>query len=79
MPLKLPQTKSEYAALALAISLILHGVYSWLSGNYNQAAADLSGAFGTVGLPSLLGSNYHVEIRRDYDPSADSPPPATHA
>lgn len=65
MPIRLPQTRAEYSAFALAVSLIAHAVFNWLSGDYTGAAADFAGAFGTVGLPTLIGSGYHVEIRED--------------
>lgn len=65
MPFRLPQTRAEYSAVALAVSLIAHAVYNWLAGDYTSAAADFAGAFGTVGLPTLVGSGYHVEIRQD--------------
>ena len=65
---KLPRSKSDWAAVALAISLIAHGVSRWLCGDHMQAFVDFSGALGTVGLPSLLGSGYHVEIVKDFEP-----------
>lgn len=65
MRVRLPQTRAEYSALALAVSLVFHAVFNWLAGDYTAAATDLAGAFGTVGLPTLVGSGYHVEIRQD--------------
>lgn len=65
MHIKAPANKSEWAAVCLAGSLLLHAIYCFLIGAHSQAFVDLSAAFGTVGLPSLTGSGYHIEVRRD--------------
>jgi hypothetical protein len=65
---KIPTTKAGWASVALGLGLILCGCAHWLQGNHAQACLDFSGAFGTLGLPSLAGTGYHVEIARDVHP-----------
>ena len=62
---KFPSSPAEWASLALGVGLVLVGIAHWLQGNITQASLDFSGAFGTLGLPSLAGSGWHVEVRKD--------------
>ena len=63
---RIPATKSDWASLMLGISLIFFAIAHFLQGNPNQAFVDLSGALGTLGLPSLMGSGWHIEVRKDF-------------
>jgi hypothetical protein len=71
--LKLPDSKGGWASLILGFGLCFVGIAHALMGDYEQAWLDWAGAFGTLGLPALVGKGYHVEIRKDA-PVNTSPP-----
>ena len=62
---KLPDSKGGWASLILGFGLTFVGLAHCLMGDYEQAWLDWAGAFGTLGLPALIGKGYHVEIRKD--------------
>lgn len=72
--IKLPDTKGGWASLVLGFGLAIVGIAHCLMGDYEQGWLDFAGAFGTLGLPALVGKGYHVEVRKDAP--VDTSPPA---
>jgi len=70
---KLPDSKGGWASLVIGLGMLMMGIGHMLQGDYEDATGYFTGAFGTMGLPSLFGKGYHVEIRRDH--VADLSPP----
>lgn len=63
--IKLPDSKGGWASLGLGVCLMGVGIFHLILGENDQAWLDFTGAFGTLGLPSIFGAGYHVEIKKD--------------
>jgi hypothetical protein len=70
---KLPDTKGGWGSLIVGIGLLIVGIGHLWQGDNEQGWLDLTGAFGTLGLPSLLGKGYHVEIKKDVSVDTTAP------
>lgn len=73
LPVRKRFSASEIAALFISLSLVFHGGAMLIMGNFTQAAADFTGAFGTAGLPSIWTKGLKVifpdPVYDGFDPS----------